>query len=217
MAQLIRQSKLEQFYKNYLDSEKSAEFVSSVSENYTLDTLRKLSVMGDRVVRRAAVLAIGFLGDYSCNPALGRALLDDDRAVRLLSDHGIRQLWYRVPQPYVASNLRKIARLNQQTRYDQAIDLANRIIQAVPEGAEAWNQRAITLFAQGDYWHAVCDCREALDLNPYHFVAAMGMANCYLQLNDAPSALESFRLALSINPDLDRVRMQITNMEQAFE
>jgi len=217
VAQLIRQSKLEQFYKNYLDSEKSAEFVSSVSENYTLDTLRKLSVMGDRVVRRAAVLAIGFLGDYSCNPALGRALLDDDRAVRLLSDHGIRQLWYRVPQPYVASNLRKIARLNQQTRYDQAIDLANRIIQAVPEGAEAWNQRAITLFAQGDYWHAVCDCREALDLNPYHFVAAMGMANCYLQLNDAPSALESFRLALSINPDLDRVRMQITNMEQAFE
>lgn len=217
VTQATRQSKLEQFYKDYLYSEKSAEFVSSVSENYTLETLKKLSVAGDRVVRRAATLAIGFLGDYSCNRALGRALLDDDRAVRLLADHGIRPLWFRVPQPYVAANLRRIARLNQQTKYDSAIHLANRIIQASPKTAEAWNQRAITMFAQGDYWHAVCDCRETLDLNPHHFVAAMGMANCYLQLNDGPSALEAFRLSLSINPDLDRVRMQISSLEQSFE
>ncbi len=217
MSKATRQSKLAQFYKDYLDSEKSADFVAGVSQHYTLDTLIKLSVEGSRVVRRASVLAIGFLGDYRSTAALGRALLDNDRAVRLLADHGIRQLWFRVPQPYIAANLRRLARLNQQLRYEQAIQLANRIIQATPLTAEAWNQRAITMFAQGDYWHAVCDCREALDLNPFHFVAAMGMANCYMQLKDGPAALESFRIALSINPDLDRVRLQVANLERTFD
>jgi len=92
--------------------------------------------------------------------------------------------------------------------------LATRIISQAPEAAEAWNQRAISLFAQGDCWHAVCDCREALELNRYHFVAAMGMANCYLQLQETSAALEAFRRALRINPDLERVRLQITSLEQ---
>lgn len=216
MSEPIWQSKLELFYKEYLTSEKSADFVSSVASSYTIETLRKLVETGNRVTRRAAVLAIGFLGDYRSNSAIGRALLDDDRAVRVLADHGIRQLWFRVAQPYVAANLQQIARLNMRKQFDQSIRLTSRIIHNYPETAEAWNQRAITLFAQQDYWHAVCDCREALDLNPYHFVAAMGMANCYLQLNDVPSALDAFRIALSINPDLERVRLQISQLENAL-
>ncbi|HMO13523.1 MAG TPA: hypothetical protein PKD64_14895 [Pirellulaceae bacterium] len=217
MSKATRQSKLAQFYRDYLDSEKSADFVAGVSQHYTLETLSKLAANGDRIGRRASVLAIGFLGDYRFNSVLGEALRDGDRAVRLLADHGIRQLWFRVPDPYISSSLRRLARCNQQLKYDESLNLANRIIQAAPMTAEAWNQRAITSFAQGDYWHAVCDCRETLELNPYHFVAAMGMANCHMQMKDGQSALASFRKALSINPDLDRVRMQVASLERIFE
>ena len=40
-------------------------------------------------------MALGFVGDFSQNAALGRALHDRDRGVRLLADNGIRQLWRR--------------------------------------------------------------------------------------------------------------------------
>lgn len=213
----MRHSKLELFYKDYLLTEKSADFISAVSTHYTICTLQKLATDGERVSRRASVLALGFLGDYRSNRTLGRALLDNDRAVRLLAEHGIRQLWFRVPKPQIANSLRKLSRQNLQKRYSATVELASRLVQIHPEIAEAWNQRAIALFAQGDYWHSVCDCREALDLNPHHFVAATGMANCYLQLNDGQSALDSFRIALSINPDLDRVRMQISRLEKVLE
>ena len=39
------------------------------------------------------------------------------------------------------------------------------------------------------------DCHEALELNPYHFIAATCMGQAYLELENPVSALESFRRA----------------------
>jgi predicted O-methyltransferase YrrM len=43
------------------------------------------------MARRAAILALGALGDYTSNTAMGRALQDADRGVRILADNAIRQ------------------------------------------------------------------------------------------------------------------------------
>ena len=48
-------------------------------------------------------------------------------------------------------------------------------------------------------------------------IVMVGMAHCYLQLDDANSALECFRLALRINPDLEGVRSHISHLEKILD
>lgn len=202
----IRYPMLDLFYQQYLTDENSASFIHAVSRNYTLGSLATLARYGNRVTRRASILAIGFLGEYSENQIMGEALVDADRAVRLLADHGIRQIWQRQGSIVQRQAIQKLYRLVAQSRMEETIDAATTLIEANPNIGEAWNQRAIAYCAEGEFEAAIEDCRETLNCNPFHFPAAMGLAHCCLQMDDAFTALDSFRLALKINPDLDGVR-----------
>lgn len=215
--EFIRYPKLEIFYQRYLASEHTADFIQSVSTSYSIGALERLARYGQCMSRRAAVLAIGFLGDFSCNETLGRALVDDDRCVRMLADHGMREIWPRQGSPAQQSGLKKLYRLNATDRTEEAIDLASNLIYENQDLGEAWNQRAIAFCAEGDFYGAIEDCKESLNCNRFHFPAAMGLAHCCLQLNDSVGALESFRLALKINPDLEGVRNQVRHMERSMK
>ena len=208
---------LDRFYHRFLTTEKSAEFIYNVSRRYTLASLERLADGGTRITRRGAVLALGFLGDYQQNGVVGHKLQDEDRAVRLLADHGIRQLWLRVGNLHLESALRRLTRLNQKMQFASAIDVASDLLQIAPDLAEAWNQRAIAWYHLEDYQHAIHDCRRTLELNDWHFLAALGSANCQLELGDVYGALQDFRLALKINPDLDMVRSQVSQLQRIVE
>ncbi len=213
----IRYPLLELYYQQYLTDESSAEFIRSVSRNYTIGSLERLAVYGGRLSRRAAILAIGFLGDFRCNETMGRSLVDKDRAVRLLADHGIREIWHRQGTYSQQQVVQRLYRLNAQDRLDEVIEVASGLIDLNPELGEAWNQRAIAYCACGEFAAAVADCRETLVCNRYHFPAAMGLAHCCLQMDDVHSALDGFRLALKINPDLDGVRNHISHLERILK
>ena len=71
---LDRAPLLDAFYHSYLTDETSAHFVANVSKHYTQGTLSQLAGRGSRTSRRAAILAIGFLGGYECNEVLGRTM-----------------------------------------------------------------------------------------------------------------------------------------------
>jgi tetratricopeptide (TPR) repeat protein len=208
---------LERLYHRYLETEDTATFVADVAERYTFSTLARLASGGSHVSRRAAVLAIGFLGDYSQSALLGRALSDRDRGVRLLADSGIRQLWRRDGTPSQQAALSRLCRLNQDEQFEVAIERANELIAQAPALAEAWNQLAIANFAMRHFEDAANDCHQALELNAYHFGAAVGLAHCYLQLDEPFAALENFRRALALNPDLEDVRGQIGAIQRALE
>jgi tetratricopeptide (TPR) repeat protein len=204
-------------YQQYLNDENSAKFIQAISGSYNMGSLHRLARYGDFTSRRAAVLAIGFVGNYGSNEVMGAALLDKDRAVRLLADHGIRQLWQRQGTPAHQQALGHLYRLVSQNRLDEAVDESTLLIAFNAELGEAWNQRAIALCAMGEYESAIEDCRQSLNCNRFHFPAAMGMGHCLLQLDDAYSALECFRLALAINPDLEGVRNHISHLERTLE
>jgi tetratricopeptide (TPR) repeat protein len=208
---------LDAFYQRYLTDETSARFVAEVSRHYTLGTLARLAVGGARATRRAAVLSIGFLGDFQCNDLLGRALHDRDRVVRLLAENGIRELWYRDGSEEQQHQLQSIIRLNNSCRFDQAARDATQLIQEVDGFAEAWNQRAIAYYQMERFSESVSDCRAAIERNPHHFPAAVGMGHCYLELYDAVAALDCFRLALTLNPDMENVRAQVGYLQRTLE
>jgi tetratricopeptide (TPR) repeat protein len=212
----MKYAKLDRLYHHYLSDENSAAFIRSVSQHYNLGTLERLAIYGQRISRRAAILALGFLGDYSHNEILGEALRDRDRAVRLLGDHGIRQLWFRVSDNVIRHRLGHAARLNQRGRFHDALDVATEIIGDDPSIAEAFNQRSIAFYAQESFADAAMDCQTALELNPYHFPAAMTEAHCHMHLEDGAQALVTFRRALSIYPDLENVRAQVQQLERSL-
>jgi hypothetical protein len=56
-----------------------------------------------------------------------------------------------------------------------------------------------------------------LEINPYHFGAATGMAHCHLQLNNRTSALECFRRALKLNPNLEGVRAHVLYLQRTLK
>jgi len=208
---------IQRFYAQFLTSEDVAAFIKAVSQRYTYGTLARLAEYGPPISRRAAVLAIGYLAGYEANHVLGRALQDDDRGVRLLAENGLRSIWLRVGTPEIRRQLQALVRMNNGDQHVEAIDLASRLIESAPHIAEAWNQRAIASYHLRDYKSSVADCREALEINPYHFPAAIGMANCYLELHDAYAALECFRRALRIFPDLDSVQEQVDYLVRSLE
>lgn len=209
--------RLDQLYHRYLDTEESAAFIQSVSEHYLLSTLERLATAGQHVTRRAAVLAIGYLGNFSHNATLGRALHDRDRAVRLIADNGIRNLWRRDGNQRQQEQLQMIVRMNDSQHHAEAITAATEMLDETAWFAEVWNQRAIGYFATGRWEDAANDCHQTLEINAYHFGAAVGMGHCYLEMDDPFAALECFRRAVKLNPDLEDVRAQIDYLQRTLE
>ncbi|MEX2173104.1 MAG: tetratricopeptide repeat protein [Pirellulaceae bacterium] len=212
-----RRPLLERLYHRYLEDENSAAFVAAIARHYLLSTLERLAAGGDHVSRRASIMALGFLGDYRQNSVLGLALLDRDRGVRLLADNGIRALWRRDGNTRQRQELARICRLIHSEQYSRAVRDAGELIDQAPWFAEAWNQRGIGYFALRRFEDAANDCHQTLELNPYHFGAAVGMAHCYLELDEPLAALENFRRAVRLNPDLEDVRTQIDYLQRTLE
>lgn len=211
-----RTPSLHRFYRKYLREANTAAFIKTVCERYTSGTLARLAANGSRISRRAAVMALGFVGGYDCNAVVGEALSDRDRGVRLIADTAIRQIWCRAGNEVQRQRLTAIVRLNSTHQYLEALLRASQLIAQAPWYAEAWNQRAIAHYGLQRYAESIRDCCRTLELNPYHFIAAAGMGHCHLEQNDSVAALESFHRALRINPDMESVRAQAVRVERSL-
>jgi len=203
-----------QLYQQYLVDQESPTFIKQCSNRYTTATLERLAVWGRRMTRRGAVLALGFLADYESNSILGRALTDRDRGVRTLAENAIRNVWCRVGSEPQRQILRSVQRLNRTKRYRDAFARATELIHESPWLAEAWSQRGLASLHLGDYEACIRDCHQTLEINPYHFVAASDMGHCYLQQDNCVAALEAFRRALRLNPNMEDVRAQIIKLQR---
>jgi tetratricopeptide (TPR) repeat protein len=208
---------LAELYQKYLVGKNAQRFAAAVAETYTSGTLQRLAAHRQREIRRAAVLALTYLGDYDTNHTLGRALLDDDRIVRTLAENGIRNVWNRAGNEDERRDLSTIIRLNAAQHYRDACRRAAALIDRAAWYAEAWNQRGVAQFHLEQHAGAIRDCHQALELNPYHFPAAALMGQAYLKLGNHISALESFRRALRLNPDLEGVRAHVVRLAKMVE
>lgn len=209
--------RLNRLYLQFLDTEDPAGFIKSVSANYNLGSLSRLALAGSRISRRAAILAVGFLGDFSHNAVMGMCLHDEDRGVRMIAENGIREIWRRDGSAEHRQRLDVIIRHNGCEDSNRVCQLADALLIDAPWFAEVWNQRAIARYQQERFEASIDDCRQALELNAYHYPAAVGMAHCYLELGDAFAALESFRRSLRLNPDMEGVRTHVEYLQKTLD
>jgi tetratricopeptide (TPR) repeat protein len=188
-------------------------FKKKVAERYSEGTLQRLLDSPDAVARRAAVLALGLTGTMKSNKALAGRLHDDDGEVRRLAADGLWSLWYRGS---TSANNRELQRLMRVRDPEEAITGLNTLIRKAPKFAEAYNQRAIRYFRLEKFHESITDCEIVIKLNPCHFGAQSGMAQCYMMLKKPRSALKAFRKALQINPDMEGVEETIRALEDVL-
>lgn len=96
----------------------------------------------------------------------------------------------------------------------QAIDAFTRIVDSLPNFAEAWSKRATARFLAGDLAGAMDDCERTLALVPDHFGALAGYGHIYFRLDDLDMAILYWRRALEVNPNLPSVARSIDAAER---
>lgn len=190
-----------------------AVFQRKVAARYAEGTLQRLLGCPDETVRRAAVLALGRLGTLKSNAGLAGRLHDGDPAVWRLATEALWQVWFRGDTEANCQELQRLMGLRDGAKVLAGLDA---LILKAPQFAEAYNQRAILHFGLGDYRKAVSDCEKVVQLNPYHFGARSGMAQAYLRLRQPRKALQAYRAAYQINPNLDGVSEAIRALEEVL-
>ena len=219
MSEAQSKSLLVEYFKEYLEKRDIDEFRNRVALRYNEGTLgRILTASPDVSARRAAVLSLGIMGSFEqSNPVLGKALRDDDLAVRSMAEDALWAVWFRADTPEHNQTLERVRHSISRKQLDQAETLVNRLIADSPNFAEAYNQRAFVYFLQGRLAESADDCQRVLARNPFHIGAVEGLAKCQLGLNRPREALKSLCRALKLRPHNSVLRESIHELETQIE
>lgn len=188
-------------------------FKRKVAKRYTEGTLQRLLFAEEHETRLAAVVALGLLGGMQSNRAVATLLHDDDALLRAKAAETLWSLWLRGDEP---ANNRELHRLMRLDNAAAALAGFAALIHKAPQFAEAYNQRAVVYFRLGEYQRAIDDCEAVLNLNPVHYGALSGMAQCFLKLRKPRPALKAFRRAFRVHPGLEGIGETIRELEDAL-
>jgi tetratricopeptide (TPR) repeat protein len=219
MAEAQSGSLLVEYFRDFLAKRDVDEFRNHVAARYNEGTLgRILAGSSDVSARRAAVLSLGIMGSFEqSNASLGRALRDDDLAVRSMAEDALWAVWFRAGTPEHNRTLEEVRHLINREQLAKAETLVTRLIADAPHFAEAYNQRAIVNFFRGRFAESAEDCQRVLERNPFHIGALEGLAQCQIRLNRAQDALKSLRRALKLRPHNTALKESIHELEKKFE
>lgn len=94
-----------------------------------------------------------------------------------------------------------------------AIEHFTALTDHAPDFAEGWNARATAYFQAGELGPSVNDIAKTLTLNPRHFGALSGLGMIFEQLEQPEKALEAYKAALAIHPQLQGVIEAVERLE----
>jgi tetratricopeptide (TPR) repeat protein len=188
-------------------------FKSDVGSRYGEGTLQRLADHPEPPTRRAALLALHLTGTMKSSEAVAERLHDRDGQVRQMAADALWAIWFRGAGEADNKELQKAL---QESDPNKGVAALTALVRRAPGFAEAYNQRAILHFQTQEYAKSAADCEKVLQLNKYHFGAAAGLGRCYLHLRRPGPALEAFRTAYAINPNLEGVRDAIRDLESVL-
>ena len=200
---------------NNTDNEKTLKelLTSKYSENVLIDYLQN----DDPLVSRAAAIALGLIGGMNVAPALVESLKNDDLRSSLNAEIALWHVWSRSGDDSVDKMLKAGKRCLENENFSEAIEQFTQVIETAPDFAEAYNQRAIAYFMTDAWEKSLADCRQAVELNPSHFGALAGMGHVYLRLGRISKAIDAYKQALTINPNLASIVESLMQLRSALQ
>jgi tetratricopeptide (TPR) repeat protein len=129
----------------------------------------------------------------------------------------IWQIWLETPSDTAALLMAraKVAMVAQQT--DVALKLLDTVIKLRPDYTEAWDQRATLYYLKNDYADALANLEQVLIREPRQFAALAGVGMIMKDLGQNKRALDAFRMALAINPHLEKVPELVKQLSEKIE
>ena len=167
----------------------------------------------DAEARAAAVVWIARHGAESDAAPLYERLNDASPTVRGYAEQALWLLWSRSGDPSVDALMERGLEEMQAGRHAEAIATFSEVIRRRPAFAEGWNKRATVLYLAGELQRSLADCDEVLKRNPRHFGALSGAGLIHLQLEQHGQALEWFRRALRVNPNMSAIEAEVRRLE----
>ncbi|MGH8759878.1 MAG: tetratricopeptide repeat protein, partial [Burkholderiales bacterium] len=168
----------------------------------------------DAQTRAGACAVLGELGTPADLPLLMAALYDSDARVRQAAEGAIWQVWRRSGDQATDRVFERGLAQMQSRELPAAVETFSQVIGMKPDFAEGWNKRATVYFLLGENDLSLKDCAEVLKRNPQHFGVLSGYGQIYVRKGDLERALDYFRRALAINPNLEGVRGSIELIEK---
>jgi len=173
----------------------------------------------DPAARLAAVDRLAEIGLMVDAGRVIERLGDTDPRVRVAAQGAIWRIWSRSEDPQIDKLFAQGVEQMQRSALDDALTTFNEIVRRKPDFAEGWNKRATIYFLLGQNETSLLDkslqdCDEVFKRNPQHFGALSGAGQIHLQLGHPRRALEYFRQAVQVNPNLDGPAQMIPLLEQ---
>jgi tetratricopeptide (TPR) repeat protein len=137
----------------------------------------------------------------------------DEQAAKA-TEEKIWELWSRSDSPTAEVLLGQAVVAMGDSENAASLEILDRIIAAYPSYAEAWNKRATLQFMLGNYDASLRDIDKVLDLEPRHFGALAGRGMIYQRQEKWGPALDAFREALKMNPNMTGVKNAIQELEK---
>jgi tetratricopeptide (TPR) repeat protein len=168
----------------------------------------------DARLRLAGVVYLGRHGLAADGPLLAKRLSDEHPVVREVAEQAIWLAWSRSGDAETDRLLETgVAELGAG-RHSRAIEIFSEVIKRSPGFAEGWNKRATAYFLAGDMRKSLADCDEVMKRNPQHFGALSGYGQIYVRLEEYEKAIEYFRRARAVNPNLTGLETVIHGLEE---
>ena len=129
----------------------------------------------------------------------------------------IERRWARSGSDTADLLLNRATQAFSKKDYPLSIELLDRVLALEPEWVEAWYRRATAFYLLDDPVSALADIRQAVTREPRHFGAWVGLGHILMASDDKPRALQAFRRALEIHPQLAPVQTLVERLTLEIE
>jgi tetratricopeptide (TPR) repeat protein len=186
----------------------------TAGEPSSLEQARTAVEHSEAAQRLAAIDSLAEEGTMDDVERLVARLRDSDERVRAAASAALWRVWSRSGDPAVDALLARGTGQMQSWDFEQALATFSDVISRRPDFAEGWNKRATVLFLMGEYEASLKDCDEVLKRNPQHFGALAGAGQNHVELGHVELAIDYFKRALAVNPNLPGPAASIRILEQ---
>jgi tetratricopeptide (TPR) repeat protein len=131
-----------------------------------------------------------------------------------------RYIWHIWSKPQTAGGsvlFRQGEQFMAEGENEKALENFSALVVIEPDFAEGWNKRATVHYVLGNFDASVADIKRTLALEERHFGALSGLGLIYDTLGQKEAALQAFRAALDIHPNMQSIRRRAEELVEETE
>jgi len=137
---------------------------------------------------------------------------EDEEQAELVAEE-IWAIWLDSGSASVNFVLRRGTAAQKQGKLDLARRLYDQTTYLLPDYAEGWARSSRLALVEEDLSRALTETAKTLTLEPRHFFALWTMGNVFEQLNRGEEAIEAYREAHKLHPQLKAVKDRLDALE----